>query len=86
MTNCTSIQLEFASCQGRKVQADFGGGEVSSDGGLLLLREVDRHLKLLKRAAAATGMHERDAVDGRARAGDHWTLATKRAVGCRVDA
>lgn len=51
MTNCRSTQLEFASCRGRKVQADFEGGEVSSDGGLLLLREVDRRLKVLKRAA-----------------------------------
>lgn len=51
MTNCRSIQLEFASCQGRKVQADFEGGEISSDGGLLLLREADRHLNLLGRAA-----------------------------------
>lgn len=51
MTKCKSIQLEFASCQGRKVQADFEGGEVSSDGGLLLLREVDRRLQITKRAA-----------------------------------
>lgn len=51
MTDCKSIQLEFASCQGRKVQADFEGGEVSSDGGLLLLREVERRHKLIKRAA-----------------------------------
>jgi hypothetical protein len=51
MTDSRSIQLEFASCQGRKVQADFEGGEVSSDGGLLLLREVDRRLGMLKRAA-----------------------------------
>jgi hypothetical protein len=33
------------------VVADFGGGEVSSDGGLLLLREVDRRLDLTRRAA-----------------------------------
>ncbi|NNM28363.1 MAG: IS1380 family transposase [Akkermansiaceae bacterium] len=52
MTDCRSNQLEFASCQGRKVQADFEGGEVSSDGGLLLLREVDRQIKVLRRAAA----------------------------------
>ena len=52
MADCNAIQLEFASCRGRKVQADFEGGEVSSDGGLLLLREVDRHLEVLKRAAA----------------------------------
>jgi hypothetical protein len=51
MTDCNTIQLEFSSCRGRKVQADFGGGEVSSDGGLLLLREVDRKIQLTKRAA-----------------------------------
>jgi len=51
MTDCKSIQLEFASCQGRKVQADFEGGEVSSDGGLLLLREVERRHHIIKRAA-----------------------------------
>ena len=57
MTDCRSEQLEFASCRGRKVQADFEGGEVSSDGGLLLLREVDRHLGVLKRAAALLPDH-----------------------------
>lgn len=51
MTDCRSKQLEFASCLGRKVQVDFEGGDVSSDGGLLLLREVERRLKALKRAA-----------------------------------
>lgn len=52
MTDSRSIQLEFASCRGRKVQADFEGGEVSSDGGLLLLREVDRRLGVTRRAAS----------------------------------
>ena len=51
MTDCNSTQLKFSCCQGRKVQADFNGGNVSSDGGVLLLREVDRKLNLLTRAA-----------------------------------
>ncbi|MDB2673933.1 IS1380 family transposase [Akkermansiaceae bacterium] len=51
MTDCSPTQLEFSSCQGRKVQADFKGGNVSSDGGVLLLREVDKKLNLLSRAA-----------------------------------
>ena len=51
MTKCTPDQLEFASCQKLKVEADFEGGNVSSDGGLLLLREVDRKLKVLSRAS-----------------------------------
>jgi hypothetical protein len=52
MADCIQQTFGFASCQGRKVEADFGGGEVSSDGGLLLLREADRQMGLLKRAAA----------------------------------
>lgn len=52
MAKCNTSQLQFASCQNLKVQADFQGGEVSSDGGLLLLREVDQQLNLLKRVAS----------------------------------
>lgn len=55
MTECRALSLEFASCQGRKVEADFEGGEVSSDGGLLLLREVEGRLKMMKRAAEIIG-------------------------------
>lgn len=52
MTDCNQQTFEFSSACGRKVEADFQGGEVSSDGGLLLLREVDRRLDLIRRAAA----------------------------------
>lgn len=52
MTDCIQQTFGFASCRGRKVEADFQGGEISSDGGLLLLREVDRRLDLVRRAAA----------------------------------
>ncbi len=51
MTECNQLTFEFASCEGRKVVADFGGGEISQEGGLLLLREIDRDLGLLKSAA-----------------------------------
>jgi hypothetical protein len=34
------------------IEADFSGGDLSSDGGLLLLRQVDRHLGLSRMAAA----------------------------------
>lgn len=34
------------------MEADFGGGDISSEGGLVLLREIDRSLGLLDRAAA----------------------------------
>jgi hypothetical protein len=38
--------IEFPSCKRRKVEANFGGGDVTSDGGALLLRQVDRRLGL----------------------------------------
>ena len=44
-------RLTFTSSNGRQVQADFMGGQVSSDGGLLLAREVDRKLELIRRVA-----------------------------------
>ena len=40
-TECNTEQLEFQGHGTRKVQADFDGGALSSDGGALLLREVD---------------------------------------------
>lgn len=44
-------RLSFSSTKGRQVEADFTGGQVSSDGGLLLAREVDRKLDLIGRVA-----------------------------------
>jgi len=44
-------RIRFTRSKGRRVEADFAGGEVSSDGGLLLLREVDRKLRLSRRVA-----------------------------------
>jgi hypothetical protein len=46
METSESEQLAFTSIKGRRVGLDFSGGQVSSDGGLLLVREVDRKLGL----------------------------------------
>jgi hypothetical protein len=46
MTNCTGKLFEFPACKRRKVEAEFSGGDVTSDGGILLLRQVDRRLGL----------------------------------------
>lgn len=51
MTQCTSKQLEFHDLGRREIVARFDGGEISSDGGALLLREVDQRLGLLPRLA-----------------------------------
>ena len=50
-THCNKPQMEFQGLGRRKVQADFDGGEVSSDGGVLLLREVDQKLNVIDQFA-----------------------------------
>lgn len=52
VSNNTQLSLRFRSFDRRKIQGGFGGGEVSSDGGLMLLRQVDRRLGLTGRLAA----------------------------------
>lgn len=52
MTDCTADRVEFGKLGRRALQVNFGGGAVSSDGGLLLVREVDRRLRLTERMAA----------------------------------
>lgn len=52
MTDCTPEQLQFPGFKHRKIEASFSGGHVSSDaGGCLLLRQVDRHLGLMKQVS-----------------------------------
>ena len=51
MTECTSSQPKLKRLKGRQVALDFEGGTLTSDGGLLLLREIDQRLDLLRRAA-----------------------------------
>lgn len=46
-TQCTKTQLNFQGLGTRKVQAGFDGGQVSSDGGALLLRELDSRLNVI---------------------------------------
>ena len=50
-TECKASQLEFQGFGRRQVVADFDGGRISSDGGLLLLREVAQRSGLLERFA-----------------------------------
>ena len=46
MTECTQEPFDFPACQRRRVEARFEGGEITSDGGVLLLRQADRRLGL----------------------------------------
>jgi len=51
MTECNQKVFSFASHFSRRVEAGFTAGQVSSDGGALLLREVERRINLLGRLA-----------------------------------
>jgi hypothetical protein len=51
-TQCISEQLGFEGFGGRRVEAAFDGGAVSSDAGALLLRETARAIGLIDRVAA----------------------------------
>ena len=50
---CTDGIVSFGKVGRREVQAAFDGGDIVSDGGVMLVREVDRRLGLTKAAAAA---------------------------------
>ena len=48
MTECREQSWLFQELGARKVEVDFGGGYLSSDGGGLILREFERHDGLLR--------------------------------------
>src|ERR1700738_4918248 len=48
MTECNEQKWLFQELGYRKVEVDFGGGYLSSDGGGLILRELERHSGLLR--------------------------------------
>ncbi len=53
MTKRTKSDDLFPSCKSRKIEADFQGGAISSNAGLLLVRQMDRKLGLIRRVAQA---------------------------------
>jgi hypothetical protein len=61
MTQDTQIVLPFARLAGKNLQADFDGGTLSSDGGVLFLREIEARVGVIRRLVGA--LH--DPRDGR---------------------
>ena len=51
MTECTQSGFEFKAYFSRGVEARFDGGQMTSDGGALLLRETERRIGLVDRLA-----------------------------------
>lgn len=74
-TDCSVDLFGFEAVEGRRVEAAFDGGTMTSDAGALLLGRADRRLGLLKRFAACF-------VDGRSSGAVEHTL--DRLVGQRV--
>ena len=65
MPKCTGDKIEFGKLGRRVIEADFSGGDLSSDGGMMLLKQVDEHIGLT-RAAAAVLSDPRDPGQDRA--------------------
>jgi hypothetical protein len=72
VTDCTLSTIGFPRSCGRLVEADFAGGDISSNGGALLLAAADRRLDLLRDLSRR--------LDDRRQAGkvDHRLLALLR--------
>ncbi len=51
VSNNTQLSFEFQGLKKRRVLSYFKGGSITSDGGGLLLREVDHRLKICGRIA-----------------------------------
>jgi hypothetical protein len=53
MPKRTADEMKFGRFGRRVIEANFEGGAISSEGGLMLIREVDRRLGLSKAVAKA---------------------------------
>lgn len=73
MTQCNS-QLRFEFLQNKQMTGGFDGGQISSDGGLLLVAEADRRLGL---SAALCGVLRDDRQAGKVRHEVHEMLAQR---------
>jgi hypothetical protein len=51
-TECSQVGLEFQPLNQRQIRAQFDGGAITSDGGGLLLREVDKRTGIIRQFAA----------------------------------
>lgn len=61
MTECYQTSFQFPRVKRRQVEADFSGGDITSDGGSVLVRDVDRRTGLSRAVARAIGDPRRQA-------------------------
>jgi hypothetical protein len=59
LTECTKasqdLQLRFSFGTGKPIVADFKGGQISTDGGLCLVRQADDKLRITEQASSCIG-------------------------------
>jgi len=53
MPKCTARKFSFGRLGRRVIEGDFSGGAISSDAGMLLLRQVDQRIGLSRPVVAA---------------------------------
>ena len=63
MTECSQTAFPFEVHFSRQVVAGFDGARMTTDGGALLLRAVDRKIGLLKRVAAYFNRRDPERVE-----------------------
>ena len=54
-TECSVSKLQFQGLDGRRVEAEFNGGQITLDAGGLLLREVESRYGFIRGLAACFG-------------------------------
>src|SRR5579859_1769020 len=80
MTDDTPLPFDLPSVRRKKLTVDFAGGNQSSNGGLLLLREAERRLGVCRRLAAA--MPDRRDPDRVRHAMFEMVMARAAAIAC----
>ena len=61
VTECYQTLLEFPPVKRRKVEANFSGGDITSNGGIPLLAQVDKQMGLSRSVAKALADTRRQA-------------------------
>jgi hypothetical protein len=49
MTDCLPSPICLPAFKGRKIEVNFEGGDVTSDGGIILLQQIDQKLGLTEK-------------------------------------
>ena len=64
MTKRYHSAIRFSTVQGRRIEGEFSGGQVTGNGGIQRLSEVDRKIGLTKSVAGRLGDPRREASCG----------------------